>query len=145
MLIENIIHMLKTKISYFWIEKMLVKPLGVKTQNVKCWPLWPFLITSVVWLFHQEWHVFMNIWIIFVSLKPVCCERLNDYERFVHIWIWLRFSVTFCCLKVRKFNQQRLIRQLQWINEIINLRNKNKTPVNQMVNYFAFVLENVWR
>ena len=27
--------MLKTKISYFWIEKMLVKTLGVKTQNVK--------------------------------------------------------------------------------------------------------------
>ena len=35
MLIENIIHMLKTKISYFWIEKMLVKPLGVKSKIVK--------------------------------------------------------------------------------------------------------------
>ena len=34
MLIEHVIHMLKTKISYYWIEKMLVKPLGVKTQNV---------------------------------------------------------------------------------------------------------------
>ena len=42
MLIENVIHMLKTKISYFWIEKMLVKPLGVKTKNVKFWPLGPF-------------------------------------------------------------------------------------------------------
>ena len=41
MLIENVIHMLQTKISYFWIEKMLVKPLGVKTQNVKFWPLGP--------------------------------------------------------------------------------------------------------
>ena len=33
--------MLKTKISYFWIEKMLVKPLGVKTQIVKFSPLGP--------------------------------------------------------------------------------------------------------
>ena len=42
MLIENVIHMLKTKISYFWMEKILVKPLGVKTQNVKFLPLGPF-------------------------------------------------------------------------------------------------------
>lgn len=34
MLIKNVIHILKTKISYFWIEKM-VTLLGVKTQNVK--------------------------------------------------------------------------------------------------------------
>ena len=41
-LIENVIHMLKTKISYFSIEKMLVKPLEVITPNVKFWPLGPF-------------------------------------------------------------------------------------------------------
>ena len=34
MLIKNVIRMLKTNISYFWIEKMLVKSLGVKIQNV---------------------------------------------------------------------------------------------------------------
>ena len=42
MLFENVIDILKTKISYFWIEKMLVKPLVVKTQIVKCSPLVPF-------------------------------------------------------------------------------------------------------
>ena len=41
MLFENVIHMLKTKISYFCIEKMLVKPLGVKTQIVKFSPIGP--------------------------------------------------------------------------------------------------------
>ena len=37
MLIEKVIHvyMLRTNISYFWIEKMFVKPLVEKTQNVK--------------------------------------------------------------------------------------------------------------
>ena len=34
MLIEDVIQMLKTKISYFWIEKILQKPLVVKTQYV---------------------------------------------------------------------------------------------------------------
>ena len=37
MLIEKVIHvyMLRTNISYFWTEKMFVKVLGGKTQNIK--------------------------------------------------------------------------------------------------------------